>query len=547
MRRLRDRARRLKAEAHALYLAARDRRTPWYARLLVAGIVAYALSPIDLIPDFVPVLGYLDDIILIPLGLALALRLVPAEVMAEARERARAGLGGERPRSRIAAAIVVAIWLVAAAALAWGGWYAWRVAHVATGFAAKTVCSGVFVSGRTPEAVLAEDIAAYRNPALVPVGVEVDRAGGVVTAHFLGLAARQAVHREGLGCTLAIGKSVEELKAAAPRLPPIERSPELDRAPPDSRLEAALDEAFADPDPATPRRTRAVVILHRGRIAAERYAAGFSADTPLPGWSMAKSVTGALAGVLVARGLWRLDAPVAVPEWRTPGDPRAAITLADLLGMRSGLAFGESYGDPLSDVNVMLWATGDTGAFAAAKPLAHAPGSRWAYASGTTNVLARAMREELGAEHAAFPRRALFGPAGMASAVLEPDASGTFVGSSFLYATARDWARLGLLFLGDGVRAGERILPAGWARLAATPAVPGSRFGAHWWLRLKRPGGAAPLALPADAFHAGGHAGQNLTVVPSRALVIVRLGHSIGEGAWDQEAFVARIVAAIPP
>ena len=546
MGRLRDWARRLKGEALALYLAARDRRTPWYARWLVAGIVAYALSPIDLIPDFIPVLGYLDDVVLVPLGIALALRLIPAEVMAEARERARVELDGRRPRSRLVAAIVVAIWIVALAALAWGGWYAWRVAHLATGFVAKTVCSGVFVSGRSPEAVMEEDIAAYRNPALAPVSVDVDRARGVASARFLGLAERQAVHRDGLGCTLAIGTTVGTLKASAPPLPPIAAPPPLDRLPSDPRLEAALDEAFAE-DPAAPRRTRAVVIVQRGRIVAERYAAGFGPEMPLPGWSMAKSVTAALAGVLVARGDWRLDAPVAVPEWRTPGDARGAITLADLLGMKSGLAFIERYGDPLSDVNVMLWANGDTGAFAAGKPLARPPGTHWEYASGTTNILARAMRDPLGPEYAAFPRRALFGPAGMASAVLEPDASGTFVGSSFMYATARDWARLGLLFLGDGVLDGERILPAGWARLAATPAVPGSRFGAHWWLRLKRPAGAAPAPLPADVFHAGGHAGQNLSVVPSRALVIVRLGHSVGEGAWDHEAFAARIIAAVPP
>lgn len=547
MGRLRDWARRLKGETLALYLAARDRRTPWYARLLVAGIVAYALSPIDLIPDFIPVLGYLDDVLLIPLGIAIALRLIPAEVMAEARERARVELAANRPRSRVAAAIFVAIWVAALAALAWGGWYAWRVAHVATGFVAKTVCSGVFVSGRAADTVMNDDIAVYSNPALAPVRVEVDRTRGVATARFLGFAERQAVYRDGFGCTLAIGTTVDALKASAPPLPPVVPPPPLDRAPPDSRLEAALDEAFAEPEGTMPRRTRAVVVAHHGRIAAERYAAGFGPDMPLPGWSMAKSVTAALAGVVVARGDWRLDAPVAVPEWRVPGDPRAAITLADLLGMKTGLAFDERYGAPLSDVNVMLWARGDTGAFAAAKPLAHPPGERWEYASGTTNILARAMRDRLGADYAAFPRRALFGPAGMASAVLEPDAAGTFVGSSFMYATARDWTRLGLVFLGDGLWQGERILPAGWARAAATPAVPGSRFGVHWWLRLKRPPGAPPAALPADAFHASGHAGQNVTVVPSRALVVVRLGHSVAGGAWDQEAFVARIMAAIPP
>lgn len=547
MRKVRDWARRLKTETLALYLAARDPRTPWYARVLVAGIAAYALSPIDLIPDFIPILGYLDELVLIPLGIALALRLIPAEVMTEARERARADLDGRSPRSRAAAAVIIVIWMLVLAALAWGGWYVWRVAHVATGFAAKTVCSGVFVSGRTPEAVAAEDIDAYRNPALAPVSVAVDRARGVATATMFGLAERQAVHREGLGCTLAIGTSVEALKAATPALPPVARAPALDRAPPDTRLEQALDEAFAEPGPAPTRRTRAVVVIHRDRIVAERYAPGFGPDMPLPGWSMAKSVVGALAGGLVARGAWRLDAPAPVPEWRSPGDPRGAITIDQLLRMSSGLEFSERYDDPLSDVNVMLWARGDTGAFAAAKPLAHPPGTHWEYATGTTNILARAMRDRLGEHYAAFPRRALFGPLGMASAVLEPDAAGTFVGSSFMYATARDWARLGLLFLADGTWNGERILPPEWARAAATPALPGSRFGAHWWLRLKRPQGAAPVALPADVFHAGGHAGQYVTVVPSRALVIVRLGHSVPGDAWDQEAFVARIIAAIPP
>ncbi len=547
MGRLRDWARRLRAETLALYYAARDRRTPWYARLLVAGIVAYALSPIDLIPDFIPVFGLLDDAVLLPLGIALALRLVPAQVMADARERARGALDGARPRSRAAAAAVVAIWLAAAGALGWGAWYTWRVAHVATGFAAKTVCSGVFVSGRTPEAVLADDLAAYRNFALDRVRVDVDRGRGVVGARIFGLAGRAAVHRDGLGCTLAIGTSVDALRADVPQLPPVAAAPALAAAPPHPVLEAALDEAFAERDPERPRRTRAVVVVQRGEVVAERYATGFGAGMPLPGWSMAKSVFGALAGVLVARGDWRLDAPPPVAEWRGSGDPRGAITLGDLLRMASGLAFDERYADPLADVNVMLWASADTGAFAAARALAHPPGTHWHYASGTTNVVARAMRATLGAEYAAFPRRALFAPLGMASAVAEPDAAGTFVGSSFLYATARDWARFGLLFLADGEWQGERILPAGWARYAATPATAGGRYGAHWWLRLTRPDGAAPVALPADVFHAGGHGGQYVSVVPSQALVIVRLGHAVDRGAWDQEAFVAGIIAALPP
>ncbi len=542
---VREWARRLKAETLALYLAARDPRTPWYARLLVAAIVAYALSPIDLIPDFIPVLGYLDELILLPVGLALALRLIPTGVMADARERARAELAGARPRSRVAAAIIVAIWLTAAAALAAGGWYAWRVAQVATGFAAKTVCSTVFVSGRTPEAAITEDLAAYRNPILDLVRVTVARDGGVARAAVLGLAQRRAVHREGLGCTLDVGTAIAALAPTAP--PPQAVAPAFLPAVPVATLAPVLDEAFAEPDRERLRRTRAVIVLHRGTVAAERYAPGFGPDTPLPGWSMTKSVVGALAGILVERGLWRLDGVVPVPEWRSPGDPRGSITLDAMLRMTDGLDFDEHYADPLSDVNVMLWARAETGAFAAAKPLAHAPGAHWHYASGTTNILARAMRDTLGAEYARFPRGALFEPLGMASAVLEPDSSGTFVGSSFMYASARDWARFGLLALGDGVWNGRRILPVGWMRYSATPAVPGGRFGAHWWLALKRPEGAPPVALPADIFHAAGHGGQYVTVIPSRSLVIVRLGHAAGVGTWDQEGFVARVLAAVQP
>ena len=242
---VREWARRLKAETLALYLAARDPRTPWYARLLVAAIVAYALSPIDLIPDFIPVLGYLDELILLPVGLALALQLIPTGVMADARERARAELAGARPRSRVAAAIIVAIWLTAAAALAAGGWYAWRVAQVATGFAAKTVCSTVFVSGRTPEAAIIEDLAAYRNPILDLVRVTVARDGGVARAAVLGLAQRRAVHREGLGCTLDIGTAIAALAPTAP--PPQAVAPAFLPAVPVATLAPVLDEAFAEP------------------------------------------------------------------------------------------------------------------------------------------------------------------------------------------------------------------------------------------------------------------------------------------------------------
>jgi CubicO group peptidase (beta-lactamase class C family) len=267
---------------------------------------------------------------------------------------------------------------------------------------------------------------------------------------------------------------------------------------------------------------------------------------------MAKSVTAALAGVLVAEGKLQPDQTDLLAAWRAPGDPRAAITLAQLLRMSSGLEFDETYANPLSDVVYMLFGTGDAAGFAAAKPLAHPPGTRWAYASGTTNVVMRAMREALGDDRAylALPRRALFDRIGMASALMETDAAGTFVGSSLMFATARDWARFGLLALNDGVANGSRVLPEGWVRFMTTPApaAPEREYAAHWWRKLGANRGADARApqLPPDAFHAAGHGGQYVTVVPSRGAVIVRLGHAVDRGAWDQDAFAARVLAALP-
>jgi len=434
---------------------------------------------------------------------------------------------------------------------------AYRVALVGSGFAAKNVCSTVFVSGRAPEDAL-QDLRAYRSTPLDLVRVVVERDRQTAIGSLFGLARREAVYREGLGCALAIGASPDALRSTA--LPPGARirpaavwpDGDADEAPPSSAaLARALDEAFAENPDAPPKRTRAVIVARAGALVAERYAPGFSRDTPLPGWSMAKSVSATLAGVLAAEGKLALERPLRLAAWRAPGDARAAITLAQLLRMSSGLAFDETYENPLSDVIYMLSATGDAAGFAASKPLAHPPGTRFAYASGTTNVLMQAMREALADDRAylALPRRALFDRIGMTSALIEADASGTFVGSSLMFATARDWTRFGLLALRDGTWNGRRILPAGWMRFMTTPApaAPEGEYAAHWWLKLRSNRGAgarAPL-LPPDAYHAAGHGGQYVTVVPSRDVVIVRLGHAVDRDAWDQDAFAARVLDAL--
>jgi CubicO group peptidase (beta-lactamase class C family) len=303
---------------------------------------------------------------------------------------------------------------------------------------------------------------------------------------------------------------------------------------------------FTEPNPRRLRRTLAVVVAVDGRIVAERYAPGITPDTALPGWSMAKSVMNALVGVLVDEGRLRLDQRELMPAW-TGHDPRAAITLEDLLRMRSGLRFEEHYGRPWSDVIRMLYGSHDMAAFAASRPLAAAPGTVWQYASGTSNILSAIVRRTVGdAAYHAWPRQVLFEPLGMTSAVLEPDASGTFVGSSYMTATLRDWARFGQLYLDEGMAAGTRVFSRDWVRFTTspTPQSPDGRYGAHWWVKLNPDiGGDSEDSqrIAGDAFHAVGHEGQTITVIPSRRLVAVRLGASIHIDAWNQAAFTAAV------
>jgi CubicO group peptidase (beta-lactamase class C family) len=452
-------------------------------------------------------------------------------------------------------------------ALGVGGYYVHRLILIGAAYDAKMLCSGVFVSGRDAATVEHEDIAANQHSVLQLIRARVDRQQRSVSAGLFGLPQREAVFRDGLGCTLAIGVTADQLRAdstgmvASRRIRTDRPWPEGDavelrhiaRAINTEALYAALDAAFTEPDPTRPRRTRAVVVVYDGRIVAERYAPGFSLDTPQIGWSMTKSVTGALVGVLVGEGKLALNQPAPVSEWRQSSDPRGAITLDQLLRMNSGLAFDENYGAPLSDVVYMLLGTRDMAAYAIAKPLVAAPGSTWHYSTGTSNILARIVHDTGGISAEAqrsFPRRALFDRIGMTSAVLEPDASGIYAGSSFMYASARDWARFGLLCLRDGLWNGAQILPPGWVKYSRTPTTqsPDNEFGAHLWLRVPEPyyraAGMRPT-LPSDAFHIVGHHAQFVSVVPSRKLVVVRLGLS-APWTWDQEEFLVQILRAVP-
>ena len=432
------------------------------------------------------------------------------------------------------------------------------------GYKAKALASGVFVSGREAERVIRDDLS---DGPMVLVSGRVDPEDRSASARALGLVGSKAICREGLGCTLVEGLAEEEIRSQ-PHDPPAVSAVDpgeipwpsgdaLPDTPPQagidlSKLEAALDEVFSEPAGSGKRETRAVVVVHRGSIVAERYAEGFDDGTPLPGWSMTKSVMGALVGIRVRQGALDLHAPAPVPEWRGAGDPRAAITLDQLLRMSSGLEFGETK-DIDSDMVTMLFDRGDTAAYAAAKPLAHSPDRHWSYSSGTSNIVSRIVRDSFEhdqAAHFSFPRRALFDRIGMRSAVIEPDASGSFVGSSFMFATARDWARFGLLFLKGGVWQGKRILPEGWVEYSTTPTpqAPQGRYGAHWWLNAGEPEDPSDRPwpdLPTDTFAARGFEGQEVVVIPSRDLVLVRLGQSRPESIYSSNDFAAAVLAAI--
>lgn len=422
----------------------------------------------------------------------------------------------------------------------------------ALGFAAKVTCSGVLVGGATAGQVRAS----FPDERLRSVvRVRVDSAAGTAHASVPLLGRRRALHRPGLGCTLV------PVRGEVAPIPPPSWPPLAAAAWPGAgdsavagvaidvpRLRAVVDSAFAEVPGESSPGTLAVVVVHAGSIVVERYAAGYTSEHRFPGWSMAKSVTSALVGILAGDGRIDLDAAGLREEWR--GDERNRITLGQLMHMSSGLEFDESYA-PTGGATRMLFHAEDAAEVAATSPLAYAPGTRWSYSSGTTNLISRHVRERFDDDGAytSFAAQRLFGPIGMHSAVFEPDPSGTLVGSSFLYATARDWARFGLLYLWDGVWAGVRILPEGWVRYSARPAAaaPLGRYGAQWWLNAGEVADTARRPwpdLPRDILFASGFQGQYVVVVPSRDLVVVRLGMA-ESGAFRLGPFLRSVLAAL--
>ena len=467
-------------------------------------------------------------------------------------------------RSLFAAGIALIIVLVAA------GWYLSDTLPISTGHTAKTVCSNVFISGRDAEDVFKEDIAPLHFLFAI-TDFKVDPDEKSVSAEAFGFAERKAIYRQGYGCTIVNGLTEDELRQQKIgdikllKYSPEQRSkrpwPTGNHGPVVSlpagvdaqKLAKAMDDAFAEPDPQNLRKTRAVVVIYGGWLIAERYAPGFNLNTPQLGWSMSKSVTNALVGVLVRNGKLEVHRPAPVPEWQKADDPRQKITLDQLLRMSGGLEFSEEYA-PFSDAVYMFYDSYDFAAYAANKPLETEPGEKWYYSSGTANIIARVVRQTIEKQHENYYDylyQNLFHKIGMLSVVMEPDPSGTFVGSSYMFATPRDWARFGLLYLQDGVWNGERILPEGWVKYTTTPTprAPQGKYGAFFWLNAGAPSDASDrmmASVPVDTFFARGFQEQRVFIVPSKNLVLVRFGATSEKSAWNDEAFVASMLAALP-
>ena len=445
-------------------------------------------------------------------------------------------------------------------ALVYGINYAWISFPIISGYNAKQMCTCMFVSGRDQKDIDTSDLGKF------PLNIAVNKADfhdSSVTSTVLGMASKKAIYRKGIGCTLINDIAESDLKSQAFTIP---SSPSLNTdsiAWPNGdkiiyalplvinnvKLKAAVDNAFTEPYRGKKQRTRAIVILYDGQIVAEKYAPGFNKDTKMYGWSMAKSITAALIGTLVQQKKLDIHQLAPVPEWSNGNDSRHAITIENLLQQMSGLDFLEDY-TKASDVTNMLYKEDDMAAFTARHKLAHIPGTVFNYSSGSSNILARIVRQTVGEkDYAGYPFNALFYKIGMYSASFEPDASGTYVGSSYINATARDYARFGLLSYNDGLWNGERILPEGWVN-STRKSPPGNKlknYGYQFWLNgsdEKNPSQRKYPDVPADMFYCDGFGCQFIYIIPSKKLVIVRLGLTL-DRSFNENKFMKDIIVSI--
>lgn len=400
---------------------------------------------------------------------------------------------------------------------------------IITGYPAKYLCSAVFVSNRNPSAV---EVSELNFSFIKYVTSNIDYRQKSVTSRFL-WGKSKAIYREGFGSTLLRGTDESALRKQTFPLRAASRCNQDTIAWPmgnvipdiktgiDKEGLAAITRKLMISN-SYKGRAFAFLVVHNGIPVAEQYRPGFNAKTRFLSWSMAKSFTNALAGIMAGDGMLDVRQKADIPAWKN--DARQNITIDDLMRMQSGLKWNEDYGNR-SDVTLMLYNNSDFAGFAYNQPPEFPAGSHWYYSSGSTNIVNYLMRKKFRNDSAcySFARTRLFEKTGMPDAVFETDPSGTMAGSSYIYATARDYARFGMLYLRDGIFGSERILPAGWVGYTTTPAAHSKgNYGSFFWVNSRK---YYPSAPP-DMFSCNGHDGQRIFIIPSKNLVVVVLGYS---------------------
>jgi CubicO group peptidase (beta-lactamase class C family) len=445
--------------------------------------------------------------------------------------------------------IIYGILIFLAAALIGFALYMNSLLPIITGYAAKNLCSAVFVSERKPENVESVDLN-FSFIKFTKNKVNYDEKS--VTSRFL-WGKSKAIYREGFGVTLLRGvteEALRKIKYPSGTDPGYSQDtivwPLGDILP---KRNSGIDTIRLDEiskslinDNAYNGNAFAFMVVHKGIPVAEAYKPLFTRKTRLLSWSMAKSFTNALVGILVKQGKLDVNQPAGLVEWKD--DDRNKITLNDLMQMQSGLKWNEDYGNR-SDVTLMLHLEKDMGYFALERPEAYLPGTHWYYSSGATNIVSRLIRRQFINDSAyyIFPNKELFNKIGIPDAVFEVDPSGTRIGSSYLYATARDYARFGLLFINDGVFNGERILPEGWVKYTtAAASASNGLYGSFFWLNRSRKISSAPE----DMYACDGHDGQHIYIIPSRDLIVVILGYSpTSKGGMDVNRLLKDILSTL--
>lgn len=425
---------------------------------------------------------------------------------------------------------------------------------IISAFGAKVLCSAVYLQHRNPNVVLKEDLSGFPFSLAT---YKVNQTDSSVVVNVFGFAEKKAIFRSQLGATLINNTSEETIRKQQFNIPYPPLLTDSSYWPLGNKTEDSIPLNFNNQKLnkilleetqglyGKSTTTRAIAVVHNGKLIAEQYAPGFSAATVMPAWSVTKSITGVLIGILVKQGKLHIDSSAGIPQWA--GTSKQNITIKHLLQQTSGLNYTEKYSYP-SEATTMLFLRANMAAYAENLTLKYTPGNVFNYSSGNSNILSDIIKRTAAKDsYTAFPYKELLYKIGMYSAILEPDAAGMFVGSSYCYATARDFARFGWFCLNNGKWQNEQILPENWIAQATAPAKadPLKRYGFQFWLNGLDESDDKKLQfpdVPADMYYADGYGGQGIYIIPSKQTVIVRLGIE----KIDENKLIADILSTLP-